>query len=119
MLLAPLAYAITKKLNTRLTCIVGVVIASSSLALTSVIENPALLFIVYGLMLGVASALLLNPVYFLLDEYFPYKHPRHVLTTSLGTCGFPLGQTKFLLTLKIHLNQGRRQGPSKSSTFIR
>ena len=91
MLLAPLAYAITKKLKTRLTCIVGVVIASSSLALTSIIEDAALLFIVYGFILGFALALVVNPPFFLLDDYFPYNHPRHVLATSLVACAFPLG----------------------------
>ena len=92
MLLAPLANIISSKLQTRLTCLLGVLITSSALALTSITSDTTLLFIVYGIGVGFGLALIVNPPFFLLDVYFPYNHNRHVLATSLVACAFPLGK---------------------------
>ena len=104
-LLAPFAHAVNSKLQTRLTCIVGVVISSVALAVTSLLNDAILLFLVYGFVFGCALSLITNPPYDLVNEYFPYNHPRHVLATSLVACANSLGKQCFndddqILTVK-------------------
>lgn len=97
LILSPLSYIVSSKIQTRWTCILGVLISSSALAMTSLVtENLVLLFVVYGCMFGLGASFLVNPPFFLVNEYFPYNHPRHVLTTSLAACAFPLGSCIYI-----------------------
>ena len=65
---------------------------SVSLAITAVVRNIYLLVVFYGVSLGLGMIFVINPPAFLLDEYFPYQHRRHVLATSVIACAFPLGK---------------------------
>ena len=92
MLLAPIATVLHYRIGTRLTVYIGVMITSIALALTAITNEIVTMFIVYGVTGGLGLTLIVNPPFFLLDEYFPYHHPRHVLATSVIACAFPAGK---------------------------
>ena len=98
---APLGTWVAFRIGTRPTVLMGLVIASAGLFLTTVAPTFEVLFFVYGLILPVGHIFVNTPPFFLLDEYFPYDHPRHVLTTSIIVCGFPLGMIRGFLTNNI------------------
>lgn len=97
MLLSPFASKVYLRIRTRKTVAIGIFICSMALSLTALPKSPNLpaMFFSYSLMFGVGGSLVLNPPFFLLDAYFPMTHPRHVLTTSLISCAFPLGTLIF------------------------
>ncbi len=92
MLAAPVATYLNYKIGTRPTVFIGVLVVSVSLAVTSKAPNLGTLYAVYGVCVSIGATLVVNPPFFLLDEYFPYEHPRHVLTTSIIACAFPMGK---------------------------
>ena len=95
MLLAPVATLLYYKIGTRTTVYIGVFTTSVALALTAITNHLVLMFLIYGVMSGIGLTLVVNPPFFLLDEYFPYSHPRHVLATSIIACAFPFGMLRY------------------------
>ncbi|KAK2157441.1 hypothetical protein LSH36_191g01053 [Paralvinella palmiformis] len=95
MLLAPIGTYLNYKLGTRKTVFIGIMMTSMSLALSATVHNIVLLFLFYGVLVGCGMILIVNPPFFLIDEYFPYNHHRHVLATSIIACGFPLATLIF------------------------
>ncbi len=92
MLAAPVATYLNYKIGTQTTVFIGVLVASVSLAVTSKAANLGTLYAVYGGCISIGATLVVHPPFFLLDEYFPLEHPRHVLTTSIIACAFPMGK---------------------------
>ena len=99
MLAAPLGTYLHYRLGCQRTVLIGVFISSMGLSLTSLVTSVWAMFITYGLIVGAGFLCIFNPPFFLLDEYFPYHHPRHVLATSVIACAFPLGISIVLLTI--------------------
>ena len=99
MLAAPVATYITYKIGTRPTVLTGIVIVSAGLLLTAVAPNIGVMFLVYGIIVSIGITLVVHPPFFLLDEYFPYDHQHHVLTTSIIAIAFPLGKYHALTTV--------------------
>lgn len=98
MLLAPIATFLHYRIGTRLTVYIGVMSTSIAMSLTAITTDIVTMFLVYGVSCGVGITLIVNPPFFLLDEYFPYHHPRHVLATSIIACAFPAGKLPDLFT---------------------
>ena len=92
MLAAPVATLMHFKYGTRLTVLLGTVVSVLGCGLAAVRPHIATLFVGYGVLGGLGFTMRLNPPFILLDEYFPYHHPRHVLVTSIVACAFPLGK---------------------------
>ena len=103
MLLAPLATVLHYKIGARPTVYLGVLITSAALALTAITNKHVLMFLIYGVTGGVGITLIINPPFFLLDEYFPYHHPRHVLATSVIACAFPAGNSASFVLLCMYM----------------
>jgi hypothetical protein len=91
MLIAPLATWLHYRFSARLLANVGIVMTALSLLATSAVERVGVMLIVHGIVSGFGLMCVVNPPFFLLEQYFPYEHKHHVLATSLIACGFPLG----------------------------
>ncbi len=91
MLAAPIGTYLHFKVGARYTVLLGVFLATLGFGFAALSPNIGVLFLCYGLLGGFGIMMQVNPPFFLLDEYFPYRHPRHVLATSVIACAFPLG----------------------------
>ncbi len=91
-IVAPLPTWIRFKIGTPITVMVGVVIFSTSLFVASLLTNITAFAITYGLISALGSTLIEIPPFFLINEYFPYEHPHHVLVTGMIVCSHPLGR---------------------------
>ncbi len=83
---APLGTWVAFRIGTRPAVLIGLVIASAGLFLTSVAPTFEVLFFVYGLILPVGHIFVNTPPFFLLDEYFPYDHPRLNSLKKINHC---------------------------------
>lgn len=70
----------------------GVVLASLSLLLMYFVKNVITLLLLYSVLCSTGMLLCCNSPFVLINEYFPYAHPRHVLATTMAMCAFPTGQ---------------------------
>lgn len=93
--MAPVSTYITNKLGSRKSLLVSSAYSAIVLAFTGAYSKIWYVTIFFGVLFGTGVALLTNPHFFLCNDYFPFHHKRHVLATSLMTCGFPLGSLIF------------------------
>ena len=98
----PLSLALDRKLGTRKTVGLGIILGTVSLSVMGACSNYWLMLISFGVGYGVSSCLIKAPPVFLIAQYFPYHHPHHVLATSLSLCGSSVGM-HILSTLSIPL----------------
>ncbi len=91
---APLSTVTHYKLGTRMTVLGGLVLTVVGLSASCFSSQAWHVLLSYGLVAGLGFSFIINAPFILLDEYFPYSHPRHVLTTSIAACGLPLGKCK-------------------------
>lgn len=92
--LAPLPNFLHGKISTRILVIMGVIVTSLGFVMPALAtcDTMIVMFAMYGLLAGVGSSFMLNLPFFLLAEYFPYEHPRHVLATGAAVLGYPAGR---------------------------
>lgn len=88
---APIANYIGAKIGTRKCLLLGSFFGPLFLGLSGSYPNFVCVLIFYGILFGPASCLMINPLYFTINRYYPFDHPRHVLANSLLTCGYPVG----------------------------
>lgn len=102
-MLAPLPNFFYGKVSTRKMAILGIIATSAGLAMPALATCRTLvpMMVMYGVLAGVGGSLVVNPPFFLLAEYFPYKHPRHVLATSVAALSLPLGKPTHLTYIVI------------------
>lgn len=92
MLAAPAAMALNFKIGTWGVLLLGTVLTTLGLGLSGLAQNVGILFFTYGTVAALGITLLISPPAFLIDQIYPYNHPRHVLATSIAACGSPLGE---------------------------
>ena len=90
-LITPIGLILTRTLGSRKTVVLGTLLTAGGLAGLAFSSNLILMFIFYGVGTGTGCCLLAFSPIFLLADYFPYYHPRHVTATSLILCGFSAG----------------------------
>lgn len=87
------AWLYYRDVSTRLLALIGAVMTSLAFASMALTQSDVTISLgVYSVFGAVGMLLALNPSFFLVERYFPYNHPRHVLATSLVTWSFPLGE---------------------------
>ena len=89
--MAPLTLVLNRKCGTRVTVIIGVVLGSLSIGLMAVSAHIELMFLFFGVGYGTSCALMKIAPMFLMNQYFPYHHPHHVLATSITLSGYTFG----------------------------
>ena len=94
MLAAPLAsWLHSRGANTRLAVLIGVIMTTLGLTSMALAQNDVIVsFAVYAMLVGAGSTLIANLPYYLVGDFFPREHPRHVLATGIVWCGLSLGQ---------------------------
>ena len=93
MITAPIATILYNRFGAMKTVMAGNLLATLSLSMTALVNSVFAMVLVYSVCYGLACMMIVNPPFFLLNEYFPFEHPRHVLATSIVACAFPLGTT--------------------------
>ncbi|ELT96052.1 hypothetical protein CAPTEDRAFT_56003, partial [Capitella teleta] len=95
MLGAPLGNWMFDRFGCQKTVVIGIFILTIALSLTAMVTNIIQMIFTYGLLASLGMLFIVQPPFFLVDIYFPYSHPRHVLATSIIACGFPLATLIF------------------------
>ncbi|CAD5125456.1 DgyrCDS13675 [Dimorphilus gyrociliatus] len=90
-LVTPIATFLSNRIGSRKCLLLGTIISSTFLGLSGLYENFWSVYICFGIIFGTVACLMINPLYFVVNLYYPFNHPRHVLANSLLTCGYPLG----------------------------
>ncbi|XP_033645397.1 uncharacterized protein LOC117304872 [Asterias rubens] len=88
-LLAPLASALYVRIGCQRVILIGVLIASLGLLLTSFATELWLVYITYGLMFGAGSNFAFTATLNVITEYYPGEN--NLRATSMASCGQPLG----------------------------
>lgn len=91
-LAAPVAMVLNFKIGTWGVLLLGTILTTLGLGLSGLAQNVGILFFTYGSLAAFGMTLLISPPAFLIDQIYPYHHPRHVLATSIALCGSPLGE---------------------------
>lgn len=109
MLAAPVGTMMHYRYGCQKTVFMGVFILAIALSITPLVDDIAWMFITYGVLASTGLLLIVQPPFFLLDDYFPYDHPKHVLATSIIACGFPLGRfcVELFSSSNFYFNQER------------
>ena len=89
--LAPVGLFLYEKIKARASSFLGTFMMVVALFITAYTNSFALQIVFYGILLGLGRSLVGIVPYFLLERYFPVKHPRHVLATSLNMSHIPAG----------------------------
>lgn len=92
MLGAPVAMALNFKFGAWRLLLAGTVLTVLGFGLAGLAQNIGTLFLTYGTILPLGLMLMISHPVYLIGQIYPYKHPRHSLTTSVGLCGFPIGE---------------------------
>lgn len=80
---APLGLWLNNFLGTQQIVISCVIVTSLGLLLIAFLPDVTLGLSLFAIMGSIGLLSVLVPLY-LVDEYFPYQHPSHVLTTSIS-----------------------------------
>lgn len=92
MLLAPLATWLHYRISVRVLAVGGILMTSLSLIVTAAVRNVVFMLVLHGIASGLGLMCVVNPPFFLLELYFPYRHKYHVLAIGIIASGFPLGE---------------------------
>jgi MCP family monocarboxylic acid transporter-like MFS transporter 10 len=86
----------------RTTQLIGGIILTVGILTTSLVNSVNLMFLTYGTLVGVGSALVYSPAFAVIPEYFA----KYVsMATGIGSSGMTLGLIFFSFTLPIMLDE--------------
>ncbi|KII62732.1 Monocarboxylate transporter 8 [Thelohanellus kitauei] len=91
-----LAFYFIDKIGPSRTYSLGCFLVSSSLTVMALFPFPAVIFIFYGLILGIGASLILFSILFILKEIFPKKLSIANGIVSCGSCVGTLVQSQFI-----------------------
>ena len=94
MLAAPLAsWLHSRGANIRLAVVIGVTMSTLGLTSMALAQDDVIVSLaIYAVLMGAGSTLIANLPYYLVGDFFPREHPRHVLATGIVLCGHSMGQ---------------------------
>lgn len=101
-ILSPLAIFLAQRHGMRTTQLIGGIILTVGILATSLVNSVNLMFLTYGTLVGVGSALVYSPAFAVIPEYFA----KYVsMATGIGSSGMTLGLVFFSFTLPIMLGE--------------
>ena len=99
-ILSPLTIFLAQRNGMRTTQLIGGMVLSLGILTTSMVNSVNLMFLTYGTLVGVGSALVYSPAFAAIPEYFA----KYVsIATGIGSSGMTLGLIFFSFTLPILL----------------
>ncbi|XP_028408309.1 monocarboxylate transporter 10-like [Dendronephthya gigantea] len=99
-ILSPLTIFLAQRHGMRITQLIGGIILTLGILATSVVNSVNLMFLTYGTLVGIGSALVYSPAFAAIPEYFT----KYVsIATGIGSSGMTLGLIFFSFTLPILL----------------
>lgn len=101
-ILSPLTIFLAQRHGMRTTQLIGGIILTVGILATSLVNSVNLMFLTYGILVGVGSALIYSPAFAVIPEYFS----KYVsMATGIGSSGMTLGLVFFSFTLPIMLSE--------------
>ena len=101
-ILSPLTIFLAQRHGMRTTQLIGGIILTFGILSTSLVNSVNLMFLTYGTLVGVGSALVYSPAFAVIPEYFA----KYVsIATGIGSSGMTLGLIFFSFTLPIMLGE--------------
>ena len=101
-ILSPLTIFLAQRHGMRTTQLIGGIILTVGILATSLVNSVNLMFLTYGILVGVGSALVYSPAFAVIPEYFA----KYVsMATGIGSSGMTLGLVFFSFTLPIMLGK--------------
>ena len=101
-ILSPLTIFLAQRHGMRTTQMIGGIILTAGILTTSLVNSVNYMFLTYGTLVGVGSALVYSPAFAAIPEYFA----KYVsIATGIGSSGMTLGLIFFSFTLPIMLGE--------------
>ena len=101
-ILSPLTIFLAQRHGMRTTQLIGGIILTVGILATSLVNSVNFMFLTYGILVGVGSALVYSPAFAVIPEYFA----KYVsMATGIGSSGMTLGLVFFSFTLPIMLGK--------------
>ena len=95
---SPFSTGLFKRFGHRAVTIVGVLLCSGGLLVSSFVPNPYFLFLTYSLLFGIGSNFIDNTSLNLVGAYFPRKNSAR--STCFATLGWSVGKINFVFGMK-------------------